>query len=511
MTEAFRDEFLKGLVDKTQCASVPRLRVCTNELPIYDLNDASVRNLLVTRSKPETFQLGTGASIFTSTLIPAIISAQFEVILVTCFWAPSATLTALCDALKALAEHRRAFINDAVTRGKPAPPSLTIRICFSSRSFFQKLLHPQSRRGYVYPPSSWSSKLGLPEPALLEAGRIKLQVKSLFFLPFSVMHPKYIIVDRKRAFIPSCNISWEPWLEGCVEITGDALKGLLSFFVLTWGDTLEFSYDPGSEGVENQLPDIGQSSSILVRSTAHWKAVLRNLSATILTFVLPSPHHRNPRFRPLPWQSYPAPPATPLNAALLQLFESARESIYVQTPNLTSQPVVIALLEALERGVDVTVVTNRHMMIFEQLLTAGTITAWSLRSLIRRYGQIKARYSDSVEVGELEARLSCPGRLRVAYFHSRSHPVDSVYHDESGAHAVSSSADSEEPVHSHLKLMIVDDEYVMLGSGNMDRASWYTSQELGVMFHSRELAEQIRGGLDDVLEGRLSVVFDSDN
>lgn len=48
-----------------------------------------------------------------------------------------------------------------------------------------------------------------------------------------------------------------------------------------------------------------------------------------------------------------------------------------------------------------------------------------------------------------------------------------------------------EPVKSHLKLTVVDDEVTVLGSGNMDRASWFTSQELGVALLSREIAESV--------------------
>jgi phosphatidylserine/phosphatidylglycerophosphate/cardiolipin synthase-like enzyme len=68
----------------------------------------------------------------------------------------------------------------------------------------------------------------------------------------------------------------------------------------------------------------------------------------------------------------------------------------------------------------------------------------------------------------------------------------------------------EEPVHSHFKLALVDCEFAMFGSGNMDRASWYTSQELGILFYGREFCTRVKAGVDGVLEGRLEMVFDSD-
>lgn len=82
-----------------------------------------------------------------------------------------------------------------------------------------------------------------------------------------------------------------------------------------------------------------------------------------------------------------------------------------------------------------------------------------------------------------------PGILRIGYYHPRE--------GESG---------SEEPVKSHLKCMIVDSEITVLGSGNMDRASWYTSQELGVALISGEFAGYVRGVIDEGLKERVRYV-----
>jgi phosphatidylserine/phosphatidylglycerophosphate/cardiolipin synthase-like enzyme len=62
------------------------------------------------------------------------------------------------------------------------------------------------------------------------------------------------------------------------------------------------------------------------------------------------------------------------------------------------------------------------------------------------------------------------------------------------------------PVKSHLKLTVVDDEVTVLGSGNMDRASWFTSQELGVALLSKELAEHVKDCVTSGLEDRMEWV-----
>jgi phosphatidylserine/phosphatidylglycerophosphate/cardiolipin synthase-like enzyme len=64
----------------------------------------------------------------------------------------------------------------------------------------------------------------------------------------------------------------------------------------------------------------------------------------------------------------------------------------------------------------------------------------------------------------------------------------------------------DEPVKSHFKTTIVDGEVTVMGSGNMDRASWYTSQELGVAFFGAEFARIIKGSVDKGLEERVKYV-----
>lgn len=458
------------------------------------LTDSSAQHA---ETEMETFTLGTGASIYTQKLLPAVLVARHEIILVTCFWAQSKTLTALCDALQQLATRREA---DGVTH------PLRVYICFSSRSLLQKLFHTSSAEGYVYPPSAWSGKLGLPSPATLAAGNIHLRVKSLFFLPFSVMHPKFLVVDRQSAFVPSCNVSWEAWLEGCLEISRkapseDPIDGLLEFYRTVWDKDIDLEsplpQSPGERG-EQDVSMVDQVKD-MIRSPADTSTRLIDVGVPSSAVEwLPGWHHRNPSLCFLPWQN-PLAPDTPLNNTLLRLFEEASRSIYIQTPNLTSPPVLSAVVEALVRGVDITIVTSRGMMLLEQLLTAGTTTSWCIRGLTRRYRQlcsiVQARTLSqaqprSDENIDIEAQLITPGSLTISYFRSKGQ-----------------STSDEEPVHSHLKLTIFDGERTVLGSGNMDRASWFTSQELGVLVHSVSFADAIRSTVERVLDGRVDHVF----
>lgn len=128
-------------------------------------------------------------------------------------------------------------------------------------------------------------------------------------------------------------------------------------------------------------------------------------------------------------------------------------------------------------------------MILEQLVTAGTITEFEIWKFRLRYSRLLKTYDLSFKNPDLENPPVTPGVFKVGYFRKR----------EGGE-------GGEELVKSHLKMVVVDGEIIVLGSGNMDRASWFTSQELGVALLGRVVAERIRAAVDEGLEGRVVYV-----
>jgi phosphatidylserine/phosphatidylglycerophosphate/cardiolipin synthase-like enzyme len=338
--------------------------------------------------------------------------------------------------------------------------------------------HTFCRNGKIYPPESWQSTLNLPAPGQLQG--LDMQVKSVFLLPFSVMHPKFIIVDRKVAVLPSCNVSWEDWFEGCVTLTGPVVSCFINFWREFWAqqedrdELVNISREPNHEDTMPKTYPEQPREGLPLHTPLD--------SKNIPTIFLPSPHHRNPDFR-FPWQDHSAPPPTPLNTFFLRSLLSAEREIYIQTPNLTAAPVLTAILSTLRRGIDIHIVTSEKLMILEQLVTAGTTTFRCIEKLIARYRDLA-----SVTHSDLEAGRPRLGKLRIEYFVPRA-------------------GRDQEPQQSHLKCTIVDQELVILGSGNLDRASWYTSQELGVAFFDGAFAKRLRGDLESVLEGRVKSVL----
>ncbi|KAJ6441300.1 MmgE/PrpD family protein [Purpureocillium lavendulum] len=453
-----------------------------------DFPNHHVANLesLITTSLPRSLYVGTGYSIFTRALLPAVLTAKHSVHFVTCYWAASPSLDALRDTLLQLASSRAPV--------QPSTPPLRVTIGFSSRGLFQKLFHTSSRDGYTYPPSRWA-ELGLPDAAALTSGGIELTVKSIFFTPLSVMHPKFVIVDGIRAFVPSCNVSWERWFEGCIELEGDVVSRLTTFHERVWGaprsntqeGTRQISGGIDANGDEDERNSVTSSTAIVTtQDGSASQSTKLHVHSPVPTMFLPSSHHRNPRFSFFPFLSHSNPPMTPLNAALLTLFANARRKITILTPNVTSWPALEALLAALARGVDVQIRTSKGMMLIEQLVTAGTTTSWCLSSFIKRYQQLHVAKGPS----DVEAQPVAPGKLEILYYKPLANRKDK----------------DDEPTVSHFKMTMVDNEYLVLGSGNMDRASWWTSQEIGVLFYMPSFSFEL---WDTVLRWRSEVLFRS--
>ena len=109
------------------------------------------------------------------------------------------------------------------------------------------------------------------------------------------------------------------------------------------------------------------------------------------------------------------------------------------------------LLQALRRGVNIHILTSEKLMILEQLVTAGTTTARCMRKLVKLYKRAAA----SPRASDEEVQAVPLGQLRVDFYRPKAQ----------------GERREGEPVQSHLKLTIVDDQWTVLGSGNMDRAS----------------------------------------
>ncbi|KAF2089467.1 phospholipase D/nuclease [Saccharata proteae CBS 121410] len=144
---------------------------------------------------------------------------------------------------------------------------------------------------------------------------------------------------------------------------------------------------------------------------------------------------------------------TPQNEAWLSAIRHATRSIFIQSPDINAEPLIPALLQAVRRGVEVTL--------------WACLGYNDSGELLPFQGGTNEMVSNSMykELQEEEKRL-----LNVCWYVAKDQTV---------------------PLHNkfkkrscHIKLLIVDEHIGIQGSGNQDTQSWYHSQEVNILIDS---------------------------
>ncbi|KAK6948631.1 hypothetical protein Daesc_010401 [Daldinia eschscholtzii] len=150
--------------------------------------------------------------------------------------------------------------------------------------------------------------------------------------------------------------------------------------------------------------------------------------------------------------------SNPQNAAWLSALRNAQKNVFIQSPTLNAEPLIPAIVEACERGVDV-------------------------------YCYICLGYNDSGEMlpmqgGHNEAiahrlytnLLSPTGKKHLHWYWY-------VAKDQTGPIPASKKRRS-----CHVKLLIADKHIGVVGNGNQDTQSWFHSQEVNLLIDSEALS-----------------------
>ena len=152
------------------------------------------------------------------------------------------------------------------------------------------------------------------------------------------------------------------------------------------------------------------------------------------------------------------------------------------------------------------ITTSENLQRIEQVVTAGTTTGRCVAQLVQKHGALvedRRRKADE----NVEEASPGVGRLSVSYYQpSQSRPHGQVGDPQD--EYPRGDGQGDEPVQSHFKLTIIDGEVAVFGSGNLDRASWFTSQELGVAFFGREFVGKVEEGLEVAMMGRRKTFFE---
>ncbi|KAI0872686.1 phospholipase D/nuclease [Hypoxylon argillaceum] len=148
--------------------------------------------------------------------------------------------------------------------------------------------------------------------------------------------------------------------------------------------------------------------------------------------------------------------ATPQNAAWLSALRNAKRNVFIQTPTLNAEPLIPAIVQACERGVDV------YCYVCLGYNDAGEMLP------------MQGGHNDKI-AHQLYTTLSPAGRQHLRWYwyvaKDQTRPIPAEKKKRS----------------CHIKLMIVDEQVGIAGNGNQDTQSWFHSQEINVMIDSPQV------------------------
>ncbi|KAI1381825.1 IQ calmodulin-binding motif protein [Hypoxylon crocopeplum] len=170
--------------------------------------------------------------------------------------------------------------------------------------------------------------------------------------------------------------------------------------------------------------------------------------------------------------------SNPQNAAWLSALRNAERNVFIQTPTLNAEPLVPAIVEACERGVDV-------------------------------YCYVCLGYNDSGEMLPLQG----------GHNEAIAHHLHTVLSPAAKQHLHwywYVAKDQTRPIPAgkkrrscHIKLLVADERVGVAGNGNQDTQSWFHSQEVNVLTDSprvcRAWIDALRRNQNTHLYGRVGV------
>lgn len=156
--------------------------------------------------------------------------------------------------------------------------------------------------------------------------------------------------------------------------------------------------------------------------------------------------------------------SNPQNAVWLSALRNATKNVFIQSPTLNAEPLVPAIMEACERGIDVFA-----------YICLGYNDSGELLPMQGGHNEMIANH--------LYTSLSVSARQHLHWFwyvgKDQTKPIIAEKKRRS----------------CHIKLMIVDEYIGIVGSGNQDTQSWFHSQETNIMLESREVCRAWIDGL----------------
>lgn len=405
------------------------------------------------------------------------------------------------------------------------------------KQFIDHRLHVQ--------PKSWiDNPIALPDPK--DIPYIDLKVMNYHRPALGTFHSKFVVVDRKYGAVCSNNVMANENLEMMTQLEGPIVRSLFDTSMISWSDELNpqmpsilspptyhgcpsFSDTEFTKLIDQQgnfqMPEFTGSAQDSINherlpthepGDSHWDEsiageVLRSNAAfrpvkegeTHNQLVCdhlnkptgakwkptaPEPADLTNRFTPFiplpPHDPFPIAlvnrkPAgaphnsslqVPQNAAWIAALRNAKTNVFIQSPDINAKPLIPEIIAAVKRGV-----------IVKCFFCLGYNDAGELLPGQGGHNDgIAAKMVDELKAEDVETR----GRLKIGWYTAKDQ-IRPIHKNEGGRTC-------------HIKLMIVDGQVGIQGSGNQDTQSWFHSQEVNIMVDSPLVCQVWQKGIDRI-------------
>ncbi|RKP04403.1 hypothetical protein THASP1DRAFT_33835 [Thamnocephalis sphaerospora] len=314
-------------------------------------------------------------------------------------------------------------------------------------------------------------------PAAHEVPALDLRVRTFHYWTVGTLHSKTLTVDGYRTVVGSKNMDAEIGSELLVELEGPVARSIRTEFYHIWRSG-RFA-DDGDDEYGMAVLHTSPNGTTAANDTKLVPAMPDGMQVK----MPPLQRHSNPRATAdmvpilvLSRRWSPSMSTVDLdsaqNAAWLAAFQLAKQKIYIQTPNFNAVPAREALVESVKRGVRVDLVTSYRFEEIGETIYPSSQADGNNHEAYRRLYQ---------EVGQ-DIKHPGNGTFRGCWYIGHRQPAN--------------AAPSKDEW-THIKLMNVDDELVIFGSGNMDAQSWFHSHETNLLVDDAAFAKEITKELID--------------
>ncbi|KAI0116887.1 hypothetical protein F4814DRAFT_265862 [Daldinia grandis] len=175
--------------------------------------------------------------------------------------------------------------------------------------------------------------------------------------------------------------------------------------------------------------------------------------------------------------------SNPQNAAWLSALRNAQKNVFIQSPTLNAEPLIPAIVEACERGVDVYCYI---CLGYNDSVSLPLFTSSKILTLFPSQGEMLPMQGGHNEAiaHHLYASLLSPSakqHLHWYWYVAKDQTIPIVA--------------SKKRRSCHIKLLIADEHIGVVGNGNQDTQSWFHSQEVNILIDSGPICRDWIAGL----------------